>query len=191
MGNDPLNAFNIDIFKLSVGKHDYHFDVDSKFFAQFDYSLVDKGSLSIDAVLDKSETFFEIYFDIQGTIELTCDRSLEKFDYPVSIREKIIYKYGDFEKEIDDNLVMILHDTQRINIAQYIYELIMVTVPMKKLHPKFVEEEAGEEDEYEILVYSDQEEETPEQESETSEEEEPIDPRWNALKDLLNKNNNN
>jgi uncharacterized protein len=187
MGNNPLKAFNIDIFKLGIGKHEYQFHVDDAFFAQFEYSLINKGDLSIEAVLDKSETFFHINFDIHGTIELICDRSLEEFDYPVSLHERIIFKYGETEQEISDDIVMIPYGIQQLNVAQYIYELIMTAIPMKKLHPKFAEEEAEDENEFEVLVYSDVDEETSEQEQE-SEEEENIDPRWNALKNLLNNN---
>ena len=62
--------------------------------------------------------------------------------------------------------------------ADFIYEFITVAVPLKRLHPKFVDEE----DENEDFVYTSGEDD---EEKEISPEE--IDPRWKELLKLKNK----
>lgn len=121
----------------------------------------------------------QMFFQVEGTIELTCDRSLELFDHPLSFEAKMIFKYGDEEKELAEDVMVILKDTQTINIADLLFEFIGLEIPMKKLHPKFQEDEDNEEDM--IMIYS-----SPLEDEEEKQEEEVIDPRWAALKKLKN-----
>ena len=107
---------------------------------------------------------------IEGSIELTCDRSLELFDHPIHITKEIIFKYGDEEKELSEDVFVILKSEQEINITSFLYELIMLEVPMKRLHPKFQDE--SDEDE---MVY---------ESNNDNSQEDAVDPRWEALKKL-------
>ena len=70
-----LRIYDIDISKLNLGQHDFHFQIEDKFFELFDYSLIDHGSLSASIILDKKTSFLSMEFKIKGRIELICDRS--------------------------------------------------------------------------------------------------------------------
>ncbi len=163
--------YNIDIFKLSNSSHQYEFEFDDSFFSLFEGSLVSGGSGKIDLNLLKSDSFIELKFEITGKIELICDRSLEPFGFDIAIKNKLLIKFGDDWEELSDEILMMPRNEQTINVSQYIYEFIGIAIPMKKLHPKFNNED--DEDEF---IYS----------SEDSNEKEQIvtDPRWKKLKDL-------
>jgi len=163
--------YNIDIFKLSNSSHRYEFVFDDSFFSLFEGSLVSEGSGKIDLVLLKSDSYIELKFEIAGRIELICDRSLAPFGFDIAIKNKLLIKFGDNWEELSDEILMMPRNEQTINVAQYVYEFIGVAIPMKKLHPKFNNED--DEDEF---IYS----------SEDSNENEQIvtDPRWKKLKDL-------
>jgi uncharacterized protein len=175
--------YNIEIYKLANGRHNYNFEVNDLFFSMFEGSLVERGSGLITIELQKTDSFIKMDFDIEGMYELCCDRSLENYFHPYSTREHVIFKFGDEPKELDDDVFVILKNTQRLNVAQLIYEFISITIPMKKLHPRFADEP---DDDVEQLIYSSMDEE-PEM-GDTSENE--IDPRWLKLKNLRKKNNN-
>ena len=174
-----LRTFDIHVFKLSVGKHDYQFKIDEKFFESFENGIVTKGKLICDIQLDKSETMIQMNFRINGQAELTCDRSLELFDHPLSFERKVIFKFGEEEKELSDEMMVIPRDTPLINVASLIFEFIHLEIPMKKLHPRFETTEGADDEGF--LVYSS---ETEENESKPNESSEPTDPRWEALKKL-------
>ena len=163
--------YKIDIFKLSNSSHHYDFDFDDSFFSLFEEALVQKGNGKIDLELLKSDSFIELKFEIAGKVELVCDRSLEPFWYELKLNNKLLLKFGEDWEEISDEILMMPRGEQTINVAQYIYEFIGVAIPMKKLHPKF-----DNEDEYDDVIYS----------SEDSNEDTntTIDPRWKKLKDL-------
>jgi len=161
--------YNIDIFKLSNRSHQYGFDFDDSFFDMFEGTLVTKGSGKVELKLLKSDTFMELRFGIAGKVELVCDRSSEPFWFELDVKNKLLLKFGDDWEEISDEILMMPRSEQTINVSQYIYEFIGVFIPMKKLHPKFNEED--DEDEF---IYS----------SDDSNENVSVDPRWKKLKDL-------
>lgn len=162
--------YKIEIFGLSNSDHQFDFEYDEDFFSEFDHSLVSKGKGACIVDLVKTDSMLNLTFSIEGTIELTCDRSLELFDHPIKVQHEVIFKYGDEEKELSENVFVITKGRQEIIISDFLYEFISLEVPMKKLHPKF--EDEGETDE---MIYTSESK---------KEEKEVIDPRWEALKNL-------
>jgi len=168
-----LKAYSINIVGLSSKIHHFDFEIGSKFFDQYGKDLVSEGSFTASVELNKHETFIEAEFDIKGSAKLICDRSLEPFDYPVSAKHKIVFKFGDEDKEVTDEIMIINRDTASLNVGQYIYEFISLAIPMKKLHPRFRDEDDESEGR---IIYSSGDD--------TTEEQHDIDPRWEQLKKL-------
>jgi uncharacterized metal-binding protein YceD (DUF177 family) len=166
-----LDEFHIDIFKLKPGVYQYDYTIGDAFFAEFDQDLVNQGALSVALKLDKQDTFIELNFDIKGQVQLTCDRSLDTFMHPVAIQEHLILKYGDEAETVSEEFEIIPANAMAINVAEYIYEFVAVSIPLKRLHPRFDPDEEGEDLVYSTGEQAPQEDETP-------------DPRWEALKNL-------
>ena len=167
-----MKAYRINIAGLSNTLHHFDFEIGEDFFSQFETDLIPKGRFLAQVELNKHETFIEADFKISGVANLICDRSLEPFDYPIKSKHKIVFKYGDEEREITDEIIMINREAVTLDIGQYLYEFIGLAIPMKKLHPKFKDEDTEIEG---GIVYSSEEEDK---------KEETIDPRWEQLKKL-------
>ncbi len=180
MVKSPLKQFEIDIQGLSNTQHSYEYSFDNKFFEAFENSLVEKGQGVVHLDLLKTETMMTLAFSIEGSIELVCDRSLKTFAYPIDLKENLIVKFGEEDAELDDEIIVIQRDTQKFNVAQYIYEYITVAVPMKKVHPDFRTDSDDEEEGYGAIIYKSAQDDEPETGGEG------IDPRWEALKKLRN-----
>lgn len=177
-----LTAYDIDIYRLANRAYQYQYQIDREFFKNFENSLVEQGGLQAKVLLDKQESLIALNFHIAGTVELECDRSLEKFDYPVNINEKLLFQYGQEEQELTEEIVIITRDTQSINVAQYIYEFIGLAIPMKKLHPKYEKDDNpftdGE------IVYTSERGGTEENNHSEDNGDDNIDPRWDILRNL-------
>jgi uncharacterized metal-binding protein YceD (DUF177 family) len=169
-----MESYRINILGLSLAVHQFEYELGDEFFRKYDKGLVSEGKFTVTVTLDKRETFLETDFKLVGSVRLVCDRSLDEFDYPINITRKIMFKYGDQDMEVSEDVIMIQHGTDSLEIGQYIYEFIALAIPMKKLHPRFKDES----DEEGIIYSSDPDEEKKEDE---------IDPRWEMLK-KLNKN---
>lgn len=179
---DDVKKFDVDIFGIQSGEHHYEFKIDDSFFQEFENSLIEKGSLRCRVVLKKTERLIKADFKIFGDVQLVCDRCLEPFDHHIEIEEQLIFKYGSEEEELDSNIYTITTSTQRLKFGQPIFEIISVAVPMKKLHPRFAEEENENDG---GIFYSSSEKRGSEQDNEESDMDY-IDPRWEALKKLKN-----
>ncbi|AWW29977.1 DUF177 domain-containing protein [Echinicola strongylocentroti] len=180
-------AFDIDIIKLNEGTHEFPFDIEDEFFEHFkDNDIVKKGNLKATILLRKEVNLLEATFIIDGTVKLTCDRSLEEFDQALYTEEKIIYKYGSEEQEINEEIIMITRDTPKINVAQLIYEFIILALPVKKIHPDYRDEEEME-GEGKLVYWSDDINEEEEDATSEPDSDDQIDPRWEALKNIKKK----
>jgi uncharacterized protein len=178
-----ITEYNINLVNLADKRHEYDFDLDNSFFELFDQTLVNGGQLKAHVVLDKSPLLLNFEIHIQGEVNLTCDRSLETFDYPLDITETLLVKYGAQEMELDDNVLQIPHDSQSLNLAQHLFDYVGLAIPMKKLHPRFEVDENSDDD---ILIYSTAQDDADGAGSDSPEDEGPVDPRWDILKKLNN-----
>src|SRR5277367_3548094 len=138
--------FSVNILGLSKDVHQVEFGLGEDFFKKYGQEAVANGNFAAQVTLDKRETFIEADFKIEGNAFLICDRSLDDFDFPISISKKIVFKYGDEPKEVSDEIIIITHDQQKLDVGQLIYEFIVLEIPIKKLHPRFQPEMEDEKD---------------------------------------------
>jgi uncharacterized protein len=178
--------YDIDVFRLSNGEHLYEMPIDDEFFTLFDYGLIEKGKGTAKILLRKSETMITVEAGVEAAVELVCDRSLEKFSQPVSLQETLYIKYGENEEALEDDLLVITRNTQKISLAQFLYEIIGASLPMKKIHPDYRRQDDDDpEDESEgTLVYTSQPTDEGADTEEEAGEESANDPRWDILKNL-------
>ncbi|MDX2359197.1 MAG: DUF177 domain-containing protein [Crocinitomicaceae bacterium] len=169
---------------LKLGVHSFEFNVTDTFFEYFEYSIIHKGEVKVNLSLEKRETMLVGDFTVNGTVEAECDRCGDVVNVEVEGEYQLVYKFDD-EPSDDESLIIVYPEEFEINVAENLLELITVSLPSRAVHD---EGDCNEEmmtilDEY-ILV-SDSEVEASEGESEDEpENDENIDPRWSALKNL-------
>ena len=172
-----LRAYRVNIIGLSNKVHQFQFEIGNEFFSHYGKDIVSEGNFEANVSLDKRETFIEASFLIKGTAKLICDRSLDPFEHPVKINKKIVFKYGDADEELSDEIIMIHRDSDSLELGQYMYEFITLEIPMKKLHPRFQDEEENDDSVGKIIYTSGES-------SDDNKNGEDIDPRWEKLKKL-------
>lgn len=171
-----MNIYSVNIIGLSLKDHSFEFTLSEEFFKRYGTELLSGGNFDAVVLLNKHETFIEADFSIKGAAHLICDRSLEPFEFPIHVHKKVMFKYGDEPGEINDEIVVIGRDQATLDLGQLMYEFIGVAIPMKKLHPRFRENEEDEPNSDGKIVYT-----SP---GESPEDGQPIDPRWEILKKL-------
>lgn len=90
---------------------------------------------------------------------------------------KILVKFGEEYDDSNEDIITIPQKDSDFNVANLIYETVVLSIPMKKVAPS-----VRDNDEYEKLL----EKYSPKPIKE--EEEQSTDPRWEALKKLRNNN---
>lgn len=165
---------------LKDGLHEFHFEIGNTFFEQLDYSEITKATLAVDVRLEKRTSMLIMNFDIAGEVEVMCDKCTDDFFIDVNTEEELIYKFGTGDSN-DEKVVVIPENEIEVDISQTVYELTILAIPSKRVHPKG---ECNQEmlktmDDY-LMVESDEDETSTEEDT----SDELVDPRWSELKKL-------
>ncbi|UKM65456.1 DUF177 domain-containing protein [Flavobacteriaceae bacterium GSB9] len=173
-----LKEFTIPFVGLKIGKHHFDYKIEQTFFEHFEYEDFNDVNVLVDVELEKKSTFLELHFKISGWVNINCDLTNEPYNQTIENEFNLVVKFGEEYNDEFVDILIVPHGTFEINIQQYIYEMIILAVPLKRTHPG-IEDGSLDSDILKRL-----EELRPKQKEEKEEEEE-IDPRWNKLKKLL------
>ncbi|GAA4276012.1 YceD family protein [Aquimarina mytili] len=174
-----LKEYTIPFVGLKQGIHQFEYDIDNTFFEHFEYDEFNASALRVDLEFNKKTTMLELHFKATGTVNVNCDLTNEPFDLPIENEFFLVVKFGDEYNDENEELLILPHGEYEVNIQQYIYELIVLAIPHKRVHPG-VEDGTLESDILEKLDELSPKDKTIEN---TNEE---TDPRWDKLKNLLN-----
>ena len=174
VGNDYI----LPIAGLSIGYHDFEYEIDDKFFEDFEFSEVKKGCVKVNLNVEKHEREFILTFNFAGNVYIPCDRCNEEYEQPIENKVVIYLKYGHGYEEESDDVIVIPSEEGEFDVASLIYEYIILSLPIHRVH------EDVSQCNQEVIEYLER------AESEESEEDDEIDPRWKCLEELKNKKDN-
>jgi uncharacterized metal-binding protein YceD (DUF177 family) len=179
------NEFLIPFIGLKLGKHRFEYQINKTFFDHFEFYEFESAELKVNIILEKKNTMLELNFKHSGTINVPCDLTSEDFDMPISGNLKLIVRFGEaFNDENEDLLILPIGEHQ-VDVSQYIYEMVVLSIPLKKTHPGIKD---GTLDSKaliklrEISVSEQAQEKTVQKEEIKADN---TDPRWDKLKTLL------
>lgn len=184
---NKLSDYDIPFKGLKAGKHVFEYELEDAFFELFDQPQIEAGKLSAIVVLQKSSNMMELLFEINGCVEALCDRCLGKMDVPVKYNGTLYIKFGDTFDDSGDDILVLPYEEHSFNIARHMYEFIVVSMPVRHVHPDNGGLPGCDPDMLKQLnqyVVDDISDENKEDSGLKD-----IDPRWNELKKLINKNN--
>ena len=130
-----LKDFIIPFEGLSIGNHEFVFDVNQLFFEEIAYSEFKNGSVNVKLDLEKQDNMLILLFNISGEVEVICDRCAEEFNYPIKGDQQLLVQFGDQFVEESEDLIIIPRGDYEINLAPYIYEYICLMLPIQRIHP--------------------------------------------------------
>jgi uncharacterized protein len=163
--------FTIPFAGLKLGHHLFDFQIDDTFFEELDYSLIHKGKVDVTIDLEKKETMLILHFALTGTVEAECNLCTDPVDFNINNEFQLIYKFG--LEEMEDETIIVIHpDSYQIDITQPLYEFITISLPPRIIH----EEGKCNREMLEALNKY--------MSSKKEDDDEEIDPRWSALKNL-------
>ncbi len=173
-----LNEFLIPFIGLKLGKHQFEYQISKSFFEDFDFDEFEDSLVKVNVVLEKKSTIMELSFKHKGTVNVPCDLTGEMFDLSIKGKINVVVQFGEQFNNDNEELLILPHGEHQIDIKQYIYEMIVLSVPLKKTHPGIKDGtlKTPALDKLKELSLKDQKQ---------SIQEEEIDPRWDKLKKLL------
>jgi uncharacterized metal-binding protein YceD (DUF177 family) len=187
---------------LKLGFHEFEFQIQDAFFEDRQYSSIHSGTANVRLVLEKKETMMIGEFEIRGSVSTDCDRCNDPIEVPIKGSFKLIFTFGNEPSE-DESIIVMHPDDYELELKDHLYELLIVSLPTRLIHPKgecneeMIEllskytvqqepsgsEDDDDEDDWDFEDDDDYEDDE-DWEDEDEDDDSPIDPRWNKLKDI-------
>jgi len=174
----PLKDYTIQFVGLKLGKHHFDYQIDKAFFEHFEYEEFNDVHVDVDLLFEKKSTLLELNFQAVGFVNVNCDTTDEPYEQKVDGEFDLVVKFGEEFNDENEDILILPHGEYELNVAQYIYELIILSMPTKRVHPGIADGTLNSE------ILKKLEELSPKELGEKDKTEE-TDPRWNTLKKLL------
>ena len=168
-----LEQFKVNLKNITDEGTTLDFDLEDGYFDALDDSELKHGALHVSVSIRKATGFFELQFHTVGTVVVPCDRCLDDMDQPVETSNRLIVKLGSEYSEEDD-IIVVPEDEGILDTSWIIYEFVALVIPIRHVHApgkcnpamtKALEELSADR-------------------SSDEESAQPIDPRWEKLKNL-------
>lgn len=125
---------------LKPGVHTFQYDLNDRFMEGRDGER-DFKDLDAQVTLrfDKKSNFFMCHFDIDGSVTVPCDRCGDEFKLRLWDEFDLVIKLtGDgevHEIEEDADVVFIPRSETVVDISNWVYEFVMLSLPLQRVHP--------------------------------------------------------
>ena len=193
-----MDTYQIDLLGSGLGGKTFEYEIGDDFFAEID-GLIQRGNIHTTVVCLSAGAVYKFRIHSVGTVIVPCDRCLSDLKLRIETTDDLNVKLGD-EYADNDDCVIIPESEGYIDLAQFIYEFIALSMPMTCCH------EPGKCDDammHELSRhqatrsgYEDAEQEDSTESGDAldvsmgDDSEEPVDSRWAALKQLKEQLNN-
>ncbi|MDD4646325.1 MAG: DUF177 domain-containing protein [Bacteroidales bacterium] len=130
-----ISEYIIPFGSYSDGLHVFEFELVDAFFSRFPESEIQKADVLVNVEMTKQQRHLEFVFTLDGWVSLPCDRCLEEYEQPVSSEFDLYGKFGDGNNEEESDVVWLSEESCQIDLSQYLYEYVVLSLPMRKVHP--------------------------------------------------------
>ncbi|NQV51862.1 MAG: DUF177 domain-containing protein [Flavobacteriales bacterium] len=168
------NSYELRYASLPLGVHAFDWALDHDFLEGHGADGLKHMRLTVALELEKKERLMNLAFHIKGTLTTPCDRCGEDVEIEMDQEDHLVVKLSHETDLTDDEVVFIDEAEHSFSVRQFIYEFIMVGLPLRSVHPEGACDP-------EVIRYL---EEIDLEEGKKEDEEKETDPRWEALKKL-------
>ncbi len=121
---------------LSAGSFEYDFTLDNEFFRAFEGSEVTGGDCHAQVLLKRGATTLDLDVKIEGDVIVACDRCLEDCPVAIDFEGRLIVKFSAEVGEYDGEILWLSPAESEVDLSQYIYESVVLSLPYQRVHPE-------------------------------------------------------
>lgn len=133
---EEAQRYSIAFRGLKNGRHEFRFGVDKSLFEEFESTEIKDGACDVEVVLDRQESQLAFDVAISGYVVVECDRCLEDCRIPIDFEGQLLAKFSDEPREYDGEVIWLLPGEESVDLTQYIYESIVLSLPYQRVHPE-------------------------------------------------------
>lgn len=130
--------YEIAFVGLKPGMHEFSYEITDKFFEPFQQQDFTNCHVVVKLALEKNNGFMMLKFDIDGKVEVICDRCGNTLPLQLWDEFNIVVKMVDDpeimnDREEDPDVYYISRTESHLDVADWIYEFINLSIPMQKM----------------------------------------------------------
>ncbi|MFR9527844.1 MAG: DUF177 domain-containing protein [Rikenellaceae bacterium] len=129
-----MTNYIISYKSLGAGSFDYSFAIDNEFFSRFETSEITAGNCSVEVQMQRGEAMLELDITIEGEVVVACDRCLEPCPVAIDYDGRLIVKFSNEVNEYDGEILWLSPAESEVDLGQYIYESIVLSLPYQRVH---------------------------------------------------------
>ena len=127
------NEYIIDLLAPNIDGKTIDYTIGDDFFSQID-GLIQRGRVKTTLKIEgNARSVFRFHFHSEGTVFAPCDRCLADVEVSIDTDDMLAVKLGA-EYSDEGETIVIPESEGRIDVSQFIYELIALSLPMKLVH---------------------------------------------------------
>lgn len=135
-----MNRRNFDIayVGLKPGVHVFEYEINDKFFVDYQEQDFRNCVAQVKVMLDKQNGFVLLKFEVGGRLNVTCDRCGN--DLPLELWDEfnVVVKMVEDpevmnEEEEDPDVYYISKGESHLHLADWIYEFVNLSIPMQRM----------------------------------------------------------
>lgn len=130
------NSYIIPFTLLKPGEHSYLFSIEKGLFLDNNYDEIHDCQLKAHITFTKNSAILTVTFHVYGTVNITCDRCGDDFDMEINLDKKLLVKLDSIIHSEEDDMISLGKDEVDFDIAPYIYQYIVLSLPMQRIHPE-------------------------------------------------------
>lgn len=140
--------FEIAFVSLKLGEHHFNYFIEDSFFEHFAIPDFKNAQIEVHLTLDKTADAFLLYFKINGKVLTHCDRCGDPFTLELWDEFDHVVKWVDeleveAKNEEDAEVTYISKSESLLDVSTLIYENIIFSLPIQKVHPNLDNGESG------------------------------------------------
>jgi len=124
----------IPIKKFQGKQLEFFYEIGNNFYDTFIYDDIYEMNFKVHLRMTKVKNFFELNFDISGTIKTRCDRCYEIIHLPIKNFYTFFIELTDKIKENEAYEITLTPDTEEYNIKPILYDITLLSIPAKRIH---------------------------------------------------------
>lgn len=86
--------------------------------------------------VDRVGETFDLLLTLTGSVATHCDRCLAPLEVRIDLSQRLVVKLGDQYEEVSDEEIIVPHQSPALDCADLIYDLIVLTLPISRVHPE-------------------------------------------------------
>ena len=120
---------------LSEGEHTFDFEAGDDLFRLFENTEIKGGHCDVKVNLLRAARQLRLEISIRGSVVVECDRCLGDCSVPMDYEGELLVKFSDEVREYDGDTLWLSPSEDFVDLTQYIYESIVLSLPYQRVHP--------------------------------------------------------